>query len=168
MRLNRIWATAILTVALAALPATAQPPAGRGMHGGGPGVRGFGGFGGDPARMVDRLGTILELTESQKTAAKAIFDTAKTQSEPLQTQLRDAHLAVRTAVNNNRSDAEINSAATQVGNLTGQLAGIHAKAQRAFRALLTDAQKQKLDQLRPNRDANSGRSFRNRMRNAQG
>jgi periplasmic protein CpxP/Spy len=139
MKLTRIKTFAAAAAMAAALPLAAQRP-----FAGGPG--GFGGpFGG--AERLERLSTLLDLTDAQKTAAKTIFDTAKTQAEPLATQLRQAHTAVQDAVKANRPDSELDTLTARTGTLMGQLSAIHAKAQRAFRALLTDAQRAKLDTL---------------------
>jgi Spy/CpxP family protein refolding chaperone len=105
-------------------------------------------MGGDPAQRLSHLATLLDLTETQKTAAEAIFNNAKTQSEPVATAMREAHQAVQTAVKENKSDAEIDTLTARVGTLTAQLGAVHAKSQRAFRQLLTQQQRDKLDAMR--------------------
>jgi Spy/CpxP family protein refolding chaperone len=129
---TRVWTSTVLAAALMVAPAVAQ----RGPHMG------------DPAQRLSHLATVLDLTEAQRTAAKAIFDNAKTQAEPLSAQVREAHQAVQTAVKENKSDNEIDTLTARVGALTGQLGAINAKAQRAFRQLLTQPQRDKLDTLR--------------------
>jgi Spy/CpxP family protein refolding chaperone len=132
----------ILTVALAAaLPLAAQPHRGMGM---GPG---FGGPGGDPALRLERLGTVLDLTDAQKTAARALFDKAKQQSQPAVTALRQGHQTMQAAITGNKSDAEINNIAAAQAKLTAELSAIHAKTMRDFRNLLTNTQREKMDQL---------------------
>jgi Spy/CpxP family protein refolding chaperone len=138
---TKLWMATVLAAALMAAPAVAQ----RGPRMGGPG----GPMMGDPAQRLSRLATVLDLTEAQKTAAKAIFDNAKTQAQPLGTQMRDAREAVQAAVKENKPDAEIDTLTARTGTLMGQMAAIHAKAQRAFRQLLTQQQREKLDALRP-------------------
>ncbi|MCU1284702.1 MAG: hypothetical protein JWO13_1052 [Acidobacteriales bacterium] len=52
----------------------APPPAGQNPGGGGRGMGGPGGGRMDPAQRVERLSSQLNLTDDQKTKAKAIFD----------------------------------------------------------------------------------------------
>lgn len=105
-------------------------------------------MGGDPAQRLSHLATLLDLTETQKTAAEAIFSNAKTQSQPVATAMREAQQAVQAAVKENKSDAEIDTLTARVGTLTAQLGAINAKSQRAFRQLLTQQQRDKLDAVR--------------------
>jgi Spy/CpxP family protein refolding chaperone len=145
------WCSLALAAAMiTAVPAAAQ----RGPGMGGPGGPGFG-PGGDPAQRVTHLATVLDLTDSQKTAAQTIFNNAKTQAEPIGTSLREAHAAVQAAVKANKSDSELDALTARSGVLMGQIAAIHAKAQRAFLGLLTPQQREKLDalqsQMRPRR-----------------
>ena len=143
MKRVSVWTTAALMAALVAIPATAQGPMGMGGMGG-PGM----GPGGDPARRLEHLATVLDLTDAQKSAATSLFATAKTQSEPLVASLRTGNQEVQAAVKANKSDAEIETLTANNGNIMGQLAAIAAKTQRGFYALLTPAQKEKLDALR--------------------
>ena len=128
----------ILTAALSVMMPLAAQPLGPRMPRPG---------GGDPARMLQHLGTVLDLTESQKTAATSIFDAAKKQAEPLGTALKTSHDAVEAAVKANKSDVEIDDLTAKQGTMTGQIASIQAKARRSFMALLTTEQREKLDKL---------------------
>jgi Spy/CpxP family protein refolding chaperone len=154
MKASRIQTLVLAAISFVALPASAQFGPGMGGPGMGPGGHG---------RMLERMGTVLELTDNQKTAAKAVFDVAKTQAEPTAKSLREAHAAVQTAVKENKSDGEIDTLTARTGALMGQLAAVHAKAQREFRALLTPEQRTKLDALRT--DGGPRRPGRNRNRN---
>jgi len=142
MKLNRTSIASLSAVMFLALPLAAQPP-GRGP--------GYGPGGGDPSRMLQHLGTTLDLTESQKMAATAIFDAAKKQAEPLQTALSESRQAIESAVNANKSDAEIDALTAKQGTLIGQAGAIQAKAQRSFLGLLTAQQREKLDKLHAER-----------------
>ena len=62
--------------------------------------------------------------------------------------MKEAHEAVQTAVKDNKSDSDIDTLTARVGTLTGQLGAINAKSQRAFRQLLTQQQREKLDAVR--------------------
>jgi Spy/CpxP family protein refolding chaperone len=139
--MTKMWTIALLAVTLAAVPASAQRGARTGD--GGPMM------GGDPARRLERLATLLDLTDAQKTAAQTIFSTAKTQAQPIAASLREAHQAVQTAVKENKSDSEIETLTARSGALMGQVAAIHAKAERAFLQLLTTQQREKLEALHP-------------------
>jgi Spy/CpxP family protein refolding chaperone len=139
MKHNLMTVTAALGLALFALPAAAQGP--RMMGRGGPG-----GF--DGSRRLDFLAGYLSLTETQKTQAKTIFDSAATASETARGSLTGAHEAVRAAVKAGSPDAEIDRLAAAVGTIQGQLVAINAKAEKAFYAILTAEQKTKYDSLR--------------------
>jgi Spy/CpxP family protein refolding chaperone len=136
-----------LAVAMTLAPAIAQHRPGFGGPGGPGGPMGGGPMGGDPTQRLSHLATLLDLTDAQKTAAKAIFDSAKTQADPVATQMREAHQAVQAAVKDNKSDSEIDALTARAGTLTGQLTAINAKAQRAFRQLLTQQQRDKVDAI---------------------
>ena len=74
--MTKVWIMTVLVTALTVAPAVAQ----RGPRMGGPGGPMMGG---DPAQRLSHLATLLDLTEAQKTAAQAIFNNAKTQSQPV-------------------------------------------------------------------------------------
>ena len=133
-----ILASAALAVGLAA----AQAPAGPGHHGFGPGGAMHGGqfF---ARHVADALG----LTDAQKEQAKAIFQGAREESQPLAAQLKQNHKAVADAVKTGKSEAEIQQLAQSQGPLLGQLAGIHAKAMAKFYGILTPEQRDKADKM---------------------
>ena len=87
------------------------------------------------------------MTAAQQQQAKTIFTDEATASQALFPKLRDAGSALQNAVKNTGLDADIDSAAAQIGTLQGQMAAIHAKAQAKFRGILTADQKTKLDSL---------------------
>jgi protein CpxP len=89
----------------------------------------------------------LNLTEAQQAQAKAIFDDARAQAQPLHEQLRNGHKAIADAVKANKSDAELQQLADAQGDVMGRLAGIHARAFARFYANLTPEQKAKADEL---------------------
>ena len=101
----------------------------------------------DPAALIDHFGRVLDLTDTQKQTAKAIFSDAKTQAEPLVAQLKQAHESMAAAVKTNQSDAVIDDLAARQGALMGQLAAIHAKAMARFYTQLTPEQKTKADAI---------------------
>jgi Spy/CpxP family protein refolding chaperone len=106
-----------------------------------------GAFHRDPSAIIDHFARVLDLTDTQKQAAKTIFSDAKAQAEPIATQLKQGHEVMAAAVKANKSDAEINDLATRQGVLMGQLAAIHAKAMARFYAQLTPEQKTKAEAI---------------------
>ncbi|MBI3696942.1 MAG: Spy/CpxP family protein refolding chaperone [Acidobacteria bacterium] len=98
-------------------------------------------------RSLDFLATYLNLTDSQKSQVQAIFDAEQQAAQALRTSIQQAQEALRQASQDNKSDAEIDKLAAALGTLLGQGAGIHAKAQAKFVALLTADQKDKLSKL---------------------
>lgn len=144
----------LLTLALlfSSTAALAQRPARRG-HGG---VEAGAGSttpldgqrpGGSGRNRIEFIGTVLSLTDEQKTEAKAIFDAAQTAS----TSLRETQALQRTALNDaaksNAADGAIEDLAATLGATSGQLAAIQTKAFARFYSLLTAEQRTKLDEL---------------------
>ena len=136
MRLAMI-ATMAMGLALAQGPGGPEGPGGAG--GPNPQQRG--------QRYLDFLATYLNLTDSQKSQVKAVFDAEQQALQALQDPAKQAHDALNQAVKDNKSDAEIDKLAAAVGTLAGQQAAIHAKSQVKFLAVLTPDQKDKLQML---------------------
>lgn len=101
-------------------------------------------------RHVERLATVLGLTDAQKQQAAAIFASAAEQNRALRPQIGTAEASLREAVKTNNT-AQIDSLAAEIGRLHGQLRAIQAKTQAQFYALLTTEQRDKYDALRPGR-----------------
>jgi Spy/CpxP family protein refolding chaperone len=105
----------------------------------------------DPATRVQHrvkyLTTVLSLSAAQQQQATTIFTNAANSAESLHQSMRTAHQNLDTAVKNNDS-AAIDQAANTVGNLMGQMTAIHAKADAAFRQILTPDQVSKLNELK--------------------
>lgn len=129
----------ILAVALAvcaALPVMAQGRMG-----------GPGGPGGGAGNRVDFLAGYLSLTDTQKTAAKAIFDAAGTAAQGVSGQMTSARDGLRQAIKDGKTDVELETLSATIGTLQGQITAIEAKAQSKFYALLTADQKAKYDEM---------------------
>jgi hypothetical protein len=98
----------------------------------------------DPATLaqmrVNRLASELTLTDAQKTTALSIFTTAYTSAQTVQTALQTNRTALATAIQQNNT-AAIDQLSTAAGALQGQLLAINSKADAAFYAILTAAQK---------------------------
>jgi len=95
---------------------------------------------------VDRLATLLSLTDAQKTEATTIFTNAYNSSQSIHTSLQTDQQTLSTAVKANDT-AAIDQVSATIGTLQGQLAAINAKADAAFYAILTADQKAKYDAL---------------------
>lgn len=93
------------------------------------------------------LATFLDLTDAQKTQAKAIFEDAKTTAKPVVTQLMAGHEQMRELVKSNAPDAQIDALAAQQGALVGKLSADYAKAFEKVYAILTPDQKAKAEKL---------------------
>jgi Spy/CpxP family protein refolding chaperone len=96
---------------------------------------------------VEMLSRVLDLTDSQKAAATAIFDQAKQDSQPIADQLKQSHQAIAAAVKAQKSDVELSDRANASGRLMGELAAVHVKSMAHVYALLTPEQRAKADQL---------------------
>jgi len=102
-------------------------------------------------RRLDKIATVLDLTDAQKTQVKSIFDGSMTQSKPLFTQMRDNRQAIETLAKGGASanfDQQLQALANTQASLTSQLTVIHAKAMAQVWDLLTPEQRQKAEQLR--------------------
>jgi Spy/CpxP family protein refolding chaperone len=103
------------------------------------------------AMRLGRLATLLNLTESQKIAAQAIFNDARNAITPLLPAVRQAQQALRDAEKTATSDQQLQvlpGLAGKVAQAMTPIMGIRAQAQAKFYALLTQDQKDKLGQLR--------------------
>lgn len=104
----------------------------------------------DPATMiqmrVDRLATLLSLTDAQKAQATTIFTDAFTAGQSIHTSLQTDHDSLSAAVKANDT-ASIDKVSGLIGTLHGQLTAINSKADAAFYAILTADQKAKYDAL---------------------
>jgi len=132
--MNHRIAHTLVAGVLAAGLVLAQPPNG---HGGTPP---------DPATMVahqvDRLTTLLTLTDAQKQQATTIFTNAAAAQTPIRTNLQTAHTSLVAAVRGGDT-ASLDNVAAQIGSLTGQEVDVQSKAQAAFYKLLTPDQQAK-------------------------
>jgi Spy/CpxP family protein refolding chaperone len=104
----------------------------------------------DPATMVQHhvqhLTNALSLTPAQQQQATTIFTNNMTGAASIHNDMKTAHQNLQTAINNNDENG-ISQAATTIGNLTAQMIASHAKAQAAFRQILTPEQQTKLSQM---------------------
>jgi len=105
---------------------------------------------------IQRMEQQLNLTETQKTQAKSIFDNARTTAQPIRQQLRENHQALMSAAKA-QDDSQIQQLSAKQGKLEGQLVAIRTEAFSKFYAMLTPEQRTKADQMH--------QQFRERMQN---
>lgn len=103
-------------------------------------------FAAGPDRLTF-LTEFLTLTASQQEQSKAILDEEESAVNPVMEQMKDASDELAAAAKN--PDGDIDSAAAQIGSLSGQIIALDAKAAARLYQLLTSAQKHKFDQLPP-------------------
>jgi len=118
----------------------------------GPGFgRGHGGTQVDPQQMasvrVDRMATLLSLTDSQKQQATSIFDASYKATEGQRTLLTQAQQALMAAAKAGQPASDIDKLAANVGSLIAGIRATGVKAFAAFWQILTPEQRTKLDQL---------------------
>jgi Spy/CpxP family protein refolding chaperone len=98
-------------------------------------------------RGVERMATVLGLTDAQKTQAQAIFTAERQAVKPLFQQVRTVRQSLHTAATGGGGD--VDQLSSQLGTLTGQLSAIHTKSIAQFYALLTPDQQTKAQALFP-------------------
>lgn len=97
-------------------------------------------------RRVSRLTTLLDLTPAQQTSLTTLFTTNATSSQGFFSSMRSARQALSTAEKNNDS-AGIQSASTQIGNLTAQITASRATLNAGVAQILTADQMTKYNLL---------------------
>jgi Spy/CpxP family protein refolding chaperone len=105
-----------------------------------------GAFAGNTNRAA-MLATVLGLTATQLEQAKAIFDDEESVTRPVVEQLKQATDALASAEKTAPNNPDIELLATNMANISGQLLAADAKAESQIYALLTDGQRQKLEQF---------------------
>lgn len=96
---------------------------------------------------MDAVSMALNLTETQKTQASAIFEKAKLASQPIRDEMKQNREKLSAAAKANTSDAEIQRLAVEQGRLMGKLIAIRTAASAKFYQLLTPEQRTKADQM---------------------
>ena len=147
MRLKRtkliVFASAL--VASLALAAAAFP--GQEGHHGGPGGPG-GPRGPHGGNLVEHLSRALDLTDAQKAQVKQIEDSLRESTKSLHEQLQKSGGGPLDGFREGFDEAAVRSAAQARAAAHVELEVAHARAMSQIYALLTDAQKAKLAELR--------------------
>lgn len=137
-----VWAAAVgLTLAAGAgtVAFAGGDGPGRGFHG----RVGHGGFRGFRA---------LDLTEEQRTQAKAIFEEQRRASEPQRTQMHELRKQMREQLDSGKADAAaIGQLAIQTHAIGQQLREARERGFERLTAILTPEQKAKLEQMKSER-----------------
>jgi Spy/CpxP family protein refolding chaperone len=103
-----------------------------------------------------KLTVALQLTDSQKTQAKGIFQDARQSTQPIRQQLQQERLSIRAAIEAGKSPQEVQQMASAEGNELAQLAGIRAATMAKFHAILTPDQQAKLTALQQTHGHSAG------------
>jgi periplasmic protein CpxP/Spy len=135
------------------LPAFAQPPGGVG----GPGYHGKtndGKYGGpSERRWVERMIGKLDLSDEQKAQVKEISDESRDKAKPLMEEMRSGMLKERAALDDGASERALKKLARQSAETRVDLMLIARDTEVRIREILTDEQRQKLDQMKATRKA---------------
>lgn len=99
-----------------------------------------------------RLDKFLELTDAQKETLASQRESDKAARHAQHAKLLEAHNALNNAAENGANDAELSALAQTLGQLHAEQALAGAKAHKAFTAVLTPEQKQKLADLKAKRE----------------
>ena len=128
------------------------PGMGMGM---GPGMglrmQGPGPMGPPHSNALGAIGAWLDLTPEQKTQIREIHEQGKKDAEAAQDAVADARDALHEAVIGGAAEADIRAAAIALGEAIGNQAALHAKTVVAVKAVLTDEQRKKFDEMRAER-----------------
>lgn len=98
------------------------------------------------------LSSYLNLTPSQQSQAKSIFQDARQSTTPIRQQLKETRQSLRAAIQANNT-AQIQQLAATEGGEVGQLAAIRGATMAKVYQILTPDQQQKLQSLRQARQA---------------
>ena len=113
--------------------------------------RGHGGFG-DSDRMIERMAATLNLSKEQRDAMYAIVDKARPQTRELRDRLIETHKQLRALKQQGTpNESEVRKLADAQGKAIADMIVLRTKVQTEIRGVLTDAQRQQLDQWREQR-----------------
>lgn len=93
----------------------------------------------------------LALTDAQKQTLKTQRAAGQAEREALHSKIKDARAALDSAVAAGAKDSELKAKSDALGKLHAQQALVSAKQHKAFEAVLTAEQKQKLTELKAKR-----------------
>ncbi len=107
---------------------------------------------GDEPRAMSHMFKTLDLTDAQKATLKAQREAEIKNRDQLQDKLQAARDSLQKAVESGASDSELKSLSSKLGQVESERALAMAKSQKAFLAVLTPEQKQRLASLKAERE----------------
>jgi Spy/CpxP family protein refolding chaperone len=97
-----------------------------------------------PGDMIEHMSRALNLTEAQKTQAKAIMDAERAATEPARTRIEEIHKQIEAATANGQFDeAQVRALANQAAQLMADQMVEHIRAHTKLLGLLTPEQRVK-------------------------
>ncbi len=113
--------------------------------------KGHGGYG-DSDRMIEHMAARLDLSKEQRDAMFAIVDKARPQTRALRERLDETHKQLRALTQQGApKEAEVRKLADAQGKAIADMIVLHAKVRTEIQGVLTDAQRQQLEQWRGQR-----------------
>ncbi|HYA36898.1 MAG TPA: Spy/CpxP family protein refolding chaperone [Candidatus Methylomirabilis sp.] len=135
-----------------ALPPGGAPACPHGAHG--ERAMNFEGHGGyaDSDRMIEHMAASLNLSKQQRDAMYAIVDKARPQTRELRDRLIENHKQLRALTQQGApKESEVRKLADAQGKAIADMIVLRTKIRTEIRGVLTDAQRQQLDQWRKQR-----------------
>ncbi len=119
------------------------------------GFAGHDGYG-DPDQRIDRMANSLNLTKAQRDAMRAIVDKVRPQTRELRDQLAENHKQMRALMQQaTPKESEVRQLAESQGRAMADMIVLHTKVRTEIRAILTDAQREQLQQWHQGRGQSS-------------
>jgi Spy/CpxP family protein refolding chaperone len=110
------------------------------------GFAGHDGYG-DSDRRIDRMADALNLTKAQRDAMRAIVDKARPQTRELRDKLAENHKQLRALMQQDTpKESEVRQLAEAQGRAMAEMIVLRTKVRTEIRAVLTDAQREQLQQ----------------------
>ena len=107
-----------------------------------------GGYG-DSDRMIEHMASSLDLSKQQRDAMYAIVDKARPQTRELRDRLVETHKQLRALTQQGTpKESEVRKLADAQGKAIADMIVLRTKVRAEIRGVLTDAQRQQLDQWR--------------------
>ena len=173
--LKKLLVASAIASRLAAGAVLADPPAGAscpsrgsgggpgGMDSGGPGMghrghgMGYGRHGFDGEARIDRMAAKLDLTKEQRDKVRAIMDEATPRIRELRDRIGDNRAQLRALVQQGKAeDTEVRKLADEHGKLVAEMIVQRTRVMSEFQAVLTPAQREKLQQRWEHRGHHGG------------
>ena len=96
---------------------------------------------------LDHMAQVLNLTDSQKEQARAIFEKSRESCAPIRQELQQNREKLSAAAKLPNNESNIQKLATEQGRLMGKMVAIRTEARSKFYQMLTPEQRVKSDQM---------------------